>query len=218
MGARTATRDARLRCSIPDTDGTDILASFAQLILRPFHPADAARPAEQVSDAGATALTIAIIPAADARRGAPAAASRLAELAVNDELLVVCGSSEQRSGSDAQAVTGGLRSLLPRHDVVALHVTPYVPAFRRDAALIGELLEIGSLPVVVTPAAAVREVVAQLFSYLRADRVLTVSCTTRRTDLRQVWPRRSPRSSWRHAAVDTTWAPGLSADRDPVGG
>jgi len=49
------------------------------------------------------------------------------------------------------------------------------------------LLDAGNLPVVVTPAAALHDVTAEIASYLRADRVLRVL----RTELHQVWQRPS---------------------------
>ena len=61
---------------------------------------------------------------------------------------------------------------------------------RRGAAVVGEFLEIGSLPIVVTPAAVVREVAERLSDHLGADRILkVVSCTTGGADLHHVWSR-----------------------------
>ncbi|GIJ54846.1 hypothetical protein Vau01_023620 [Virgisporangium aurantiacum] len=138
----------------------------------------------------ATALTIVIVDHWDVHWDATAVVTRLAELAVNDELVVVFGSNERRSGPHAPIVTAGLRDRLPRHDVVSLHVAAAQEnALRRGAALVGEFLEIGSLPIVVTPAAVVCEVAERLSAHLRADRVLTVSCTTGGADLYHVWPR-----------------------------
>lgn len=132
-----------------------------------------------------TVMTIVIVDDREARQDA-AVVTRLAELAVNDELIVVCGSNGRQSGPDAPIVTGGLRNLLPRHDVVALHIAPHTGAVRRDAALVGDLLEIGSLPVVVTPTADIREVAERLSNELGADRILKVSCTTGGADLYHV--------------------------------
>ncbi|GIJ71612.1 hypothetical protein [Virgisporangium ochraceum] len=130
-----------------------------------------------------TVMTIVVVDEREARQNAAAVVTRLAELAINDELIVVCGSNERRSGPDTPLVTGGLRTLLPRHDVVALHVAANTGTLRRDAALVGEFLEIGSLPVVVTPTAAAREVAGRLRAELGADRILTVSCTNGGADL-----------------------------------
>ena len=142
-------------------------------------------------DFDTAAMTIVITRASDVRRGSTALVARLAEIAVNDELLVVCGSNEFQHGPDANVLTLGLRRRLPRHDVVALHVAPNAGAPRRAATLLSEFMEIGSLPLVVTPVAAVRDVVAELSSYLRADRVLSLSCSTADgANLRQVWARR----------------------------
>jgi len=157
-------------------------------------PTDVTAPEPQPEfrhDFDTAAMTIVITRASDVRRGSTALVARLAELAVNDELLVVCGSNEFQHGPDANVLTLGLRRRLPRHDVVALHVAPNAGAPRRAATLLSEFMEIGSLPLVVTPVAAVRDVVAELSSYLRADRVLSLSCSTADgANLRQVWARR----------------------------
>jgi hypothetical protein len=134
-------------------------------------------------------LTIVITLASDVRLGATALVARLAELAAYDELLVVCGSTDH-NGSDANALTVGLRRRLPRHEVVTLQIAPHAGASpHRGAALINEFLEVGSLPIVVTPVTAVRDVVAELSSYLHADRVVSLSCTTTGANLRQLWAR-----------------------------
>jgi hypothetical protein len=148
------------------------------------------RPSECRLDFDNSALTIVITLASDVRLGAPAMVARLAELAVFDELLVVCGSTDH-NGSDANALTVGLRRRLPRHEVVTLQIAPHAGASpHRGAALINEFLEVGSLPIVVTPVVAVRDVVAELTSYLHADRVLSLSCTATGANLRQLWARR----------------------------
>lgn len=136
----------------------------------------------------ATAMTVVILDEWEARWDATAVVARLAGLAINDELVVVCGSNERRSGPHAPIVTAGLRDLLPRHDVVTLHIAAHTGAQRRDAAVVGEFLEIGSLPVVVTPAAVAHEVAGWLSDHLGADRILKVSCTTGGATLYQVRP------------------------------
>jgi hypothetical protein len=57
---------------------------------------------------------------------------------------------------------------------------------RRGAAVVGEFLETGSLPIVVTPTADVREVAERLCNHLGADRILTVSCSAGGADLCRV--------------------------------
>ena len=56
----------------------------------------------------------------------------------------------------------------------------------RDAATVERLLDIGSLPVVITLGTALSGVTAGIASFLRADRVLR---TTTGADLYQVWQR-----------------------------
>jgi hypothetical protein len=146
-------------------------------------------PSRYLPGITATAMTIVIVDEWEARWDATAVVTRLAELAVNDELVVVCGSSGHRSGPHAPIVTAGLRDRLPRHDVVGLHIAAHAGALGRGAALVGEFLEIGSLPIVVTPTAVVGEVAERLSGHLGADRILKVSCTTGGADLYHVWSR-----------------------------
>ena len=47
----------------------------------------------------------------------------------------------------------------------------------------------GSLPVVITSAATMHDVTAEVSSYLRADRVMRASSTVSGADLYQVWRR-----------------------------
>lgn len=128
------------------------------------------------SDGGASLLTIAL---AAPGAGRPAA-QRLADVAVQDELLVVC------TGSGASAVVAELRRRLPRHDVVALDISSPAGIVGHHAVVLNDLLEIGSLPVVAVPARQGTDVAAQLSDLLQADRVLR---TAGRADLREVWRR-----------------------------
>ena len=144
------------------------------------------------ADADEPGVTVAVVREWEAGPETEAVVAHLARLAVDDELLVVLGSgSYRRRGHDA--VIAGLRGRLPRHDVVA------VP-FQRPggdpggAAAVERFLEAGSLPVVVTSAAAAHDVTAEISSYLRADRVLRTVRTTTGVDLDQVW-RRHPEPS-----------------------
>jgi hypothetical protein len=132
------------------------------------------RPAP--SDGEPSLLTIALAAPGAGRR----AAQRLAAVAVQDELLVVC------TGSGAPAVVAELRRRLPRHDVVALDISSSVGLQAHHAVVVNELLEIGSLPVVAVPARQGSDVAAQLSDLLQADRVLR---TAGRADLREVWRR-----------------------------
>jgi hypothetical protein len=134
------------------------------------------------------ALTVVVVGGLENRRAAAVAVARIAKLAVEDELLVVCGSNRRWPGLIVNLMVGGLRDHLPRHDVVALHVTPRVGTHARELALVEDFLEIGSLPIVVTPTVAVNDVADEFAGRLGADRVLSVSCTTSGTDLHHVWP------------------------------
>jgi hypothetical protein len=136
-----------------------------------------------------TAMTVAVVSESETWLGAEAVVSRLAEFAVNDELIVVY-SADRWSSPGHHAVVAGLSDHLPRHHVVAFHITPLGAGLGRgDALLLDQLLENGSLPVVVTPASAVYDVTAELSSCLRADRVLRVLRTDRGADVHQVWRR-----------------------------
>jgi hypothetical protein len=149
-------------------------------------------PSQSLPRIPTTAMTVAIVDGWEARWDATTVVDRLAHLAVNDELVVVCGSNDHRPGPHAPLLTAGLRQRLPRHDVVALHIAAHTAAHtgeaRRDAAVVEEFLEIGSLPIVVTPTATVHEVATRLARHLNADRVLRVSCTTGGADVFHVWP------------------------------
>jgi hypothetical protein len=145
-------------------------------------------------DVSPTAMTIVIVGESETRQGVAAVVAGLAGLAVNDELLVIFGADECRPadecqpGPDGNAVVSGLRGRLPRYNVVALHVTPHIGALEREAAVLDEFLEIGSLPVVLTQASAVRDIAAELSSYLGADRILSVSYNqTSGTEMHPVW-------------------------------
>jgi NNP family nitrate/nitrite transporter-like MFS transporter len=125
-----------------------------------------------------TAMTIAVVDQADTGLGAAAVVARLAELATNDELVVVYGADGQmRPGVDAQVMAAGLRDRLPRHSVVAVRVGEDVDQLGRDALLLHEYIDAGALAIAVTPAAAMGTVAADLSLYLQADRVLRVSFT-----------------------------------------
>jgi hypothetical protein len=137
---------------------------------------------------GDATTTVAVLRDHDA--GTDAVVARLAELALDDELLVVCGwASHPRPGHEA--VVTGLRGRLPRHDVVALQVGGPGMETRRQAATLQEALDAGSVPVVVTAADALHDVSAEVSGLVRADRVLRVFGTATGAGLYQVWRRQS---------------------------
>lgn len=127
---------------------------------------------------GPTAMTIAVVSEPDTRLGGAAVVARLAELATNDELLVVYGAGEVKSPVGPRAIASGLRGRLPRHSVVAVRVGQDSDELGRDALLLGEYVDAGTLAIAVTPAAEMRSVAADLSVYLQADRILMVSFTT----------------------------------------
>jgi NNP family nitrate/nitrite transporter-like MFS transporter len=127
---------------------------------------------------GPTAMTIAVVDESDTRLGAAAVVARLAELATSDELVVVYGADEPgRPRTRARVLAAGLRDRLPRHSVVAVQVGHDTATVSRDALMLVEYVDAGSLAIAVTPAAAMRSVAADLSLYLQADRVLMVSYT-----------------------------------------
>jgi hypothetical protein len=140
-----------------------------------------------------TALTVAVVGESDTQWGAAAVVARLAELAASDELVVVYGSDQLlRAQLRANVVLVGLRDRLPRHSVVALRVGQHAEARGRLAALLGELVEAGTVAIAVTPTVGLRGVAAELSSYLHADRVLLVSYTRAAgASLHEVWNRGS---------------------------
>jgi hypothetical protein len=123
-----------------------------------------------------TAMTVAIVAAQDLDCGAGLLAFRLAELAVNDELLIVCGSDQRSPTAGTRTLITGIRKRLPRYDVVDLFIQPTTWEVLRNAALLDEYMEAGSLPVVLTPVRVASDLAIELFTYLRADRVVRVSC------------------------------------------
>lgn len=145
--------------------------------------------AEPVS--GPTALTIAVVGESETRLGAAAVVARMADLAANDELVVVYGSDgPARFRLSPNALAAGLRDRLPRHNVVALRVAPYARMLERDAARLGEFVETGGLAIAFTSTAALRDVTAELSAHLKADRVLRVSFSPAQgAGLHQVWHR-----------------------------
>ena len=131
-----------------------------------------------------TRMTIAIVDDPKTRARAAQVVTRLAALAVDDELSVVYGFN-----AGVSSLVTRLRERLPRYTVVALHVPP--GGLGRDADLLDELVETGCLPVVVTPAEAVARIAAELRNRLRADRVVRLTGThTGEPQMRLLWQRR----------------------------
>ena len=123
-----------------------------------------------------TATTVAVLGEPDTRLGAAAVVAGLAELATSDEVVVVYGVDEPtRLGLGAAGLAAGLRARLPRHSVVAVPVDDHPELLGRDALLLGEHVEAGTLAIAVTSTASLRGVAADLSIYLQADRVLAVS-------------------------------------------
>jgi NNP family nitrate/nitrite transporter-like MFS transporter len=133
-----------------------------------------------------TTMTVAVLGESDTRLGAAAVVARLAELATSDELVVVYGADE-RPRLSAQDLAAGLRDRLPRHSVVAVRVARHPTALGRDALLLGEYIEAGTLAIAVTQAVGVRSVASDLSLFLQADRMVTISYTPAEgADLHQV--------------------------------
>lgn len=139
---------------------------------------------------GESIVTVAAVHDRDAERDAEAVVARLAELAVDDELLVVFGADHRpgqgvhhRLGQAERKMLAGLRTRLPRQDVVAVAARPDL------ARLLGRLLDAGSLPVVLTEADAMHDLTAELAGVVRADRVVRVFGTPAGADLYPVWTR-----------------------------
>jgi hypothetical protein len=135
------------------------------------------------------AVTIAVVVEAETRWGHGAVVSRLAELAVEDELLLVYG-QEGLSGAGSRNVIAGLRDHLPRHHLVVVPVPDFSAALEPDdSELLAESMEDGSLPVVVTGESAVQDIAAELATRLHADRVVRVFRMIDGVDVRPVWQR-----------------------------
>jgi hypothetical protein len=133
-----------------------------------------------------SSVTVAAVREGDAGWHPEVVVARLAELATDEELLVVFGSGAR---SVQHQLIAALRRCLPRHEVVAVPVRHRHGQLLRDAATVEGLLDAGRLPVIVTPAPAMHDVTAEIASYLRADRVLRVLHTADGADLYRVWER-----------------------------
>jgi hypothetical protein len=147
-------------------------------------------------DVGSTVMTIVMVAPCEIRRGRSSLVERLAGLAMTDELVVVCGSDGQELDSEICSLVARLRRLLPLHTIVALDVASCGTMAKRNGAVLDELMEVGSLPIVVTPARYVLDVAAEIYGHLNADRVVRV-LHTRAGGIRlwQVW--RRPAAAYR---------------------
>jgi MFS transporter, NNP family, nitrate/nitrite transporter len=136
-----------------------------------------------------TAMTVAVVTGAEISLGAAAVVGRLAELATRDELIVVYGADElPRPRRAGNVLVDGLRYRLPRHEVVTLPVA--AGGALGLTAPLDDLVEAGTVPIALTPAADARNVAAEVCSYLHADRVLIVRYTTAvGAGLDEVWRR-----------------------------
>jgi len=154
-----------------------------------------AQPFDDELDAGwsgatSATLTIAVVGQAPTRSGTADVVTRLAQLAVTDELLVVYALDDHEQSTGPRVVVAGLRILLPRHSVVTLNVSPFNGSLDPDGALLEELMEIGSTPIVLTPRLAVPAVVGELCDRLAADSVLSMACTaTGGVEFYETWRR-----------------------------
>jgi hypothetical protein len=147
------------------------------------------------------ATTIAVVDDPVTPRRAEAVVARLAGLAVRDELVVVYGCDDDRPQRGLHAIMGGLRARLPRHKIVAVHVESTGNLPDQEAATVRDLLEEGSLPVVVSRSGAVRDLAAEIAGVVDADRVLGVVHTiTGGATIRCVWDRRLARFQLAQAA------------------
>jgi NNP family nitrate/nitrite transporter-like MFS transporter len=123
-----------------------------------------------------TATTVAVLGESHTRLGAAAVVAGLAELATSDELLVVYGVDDAvRRRLSADRLAEGLRTRLPRHSVIAVPVREDPDLLGRDALVLVEHVEAGTLTIAVTRPASQDRVAADLSIYLQADRVLAVS-------------------------------------------
>jgi hypothetical protein len=119
---------------------------------------------------------VAVLGEQDTRLCAAAVVAGLAELATSDELVVVYGvDGPPQPGLSAAGLAAGLRARLPRHSIVVVPVDDHPELLSRDAILLGEHVEAGTLAIAVTAAGSLHTVAADLAIYLQADRVLTVS-------------------------------------------
>lgn len=122
-----------------------------------------------------TTLTVAVLDEADTRYGTAALVTRLADLAVRDELVVVYGSDAPPPVREDNPVLAGLRDRLPRHRIVAIRAGSDGATIGTGTALVSDAIESGAVALAITPTTSVPGIAAQLSSLLHADRVLKVT-------------------------------------------
>jgi NNP family nitrate/nitrite transporter-like MFS transporter len=140
------------------------------------------------------ALTMIMIGGFNTDIGAAAIVVDLADLAAHDELVVVYQTGEGAGRRlSPRAMVSGIRHRLPRHTVVAINIDPDTRPVKLDAAMVGELLEVGTIIIAVTSTANQRDVTAELAHYLRADRVVGLSHgLARGPEQHELWTRPTP--------------------------
>jgi hypothetical protein len=116
-------------------------------------------------------LTVAAVREGDADWHPEKVVGCLAEIAAEDELLLIFGATRRAA---TQRMVAKLREHLPWHDVVPIPVRHRHAELLRDAADVERLLDVGSLPVVMTSPTSINAVTAEIAGYLRVDRVLRV--------------------------------------------
>jgi MFS transporter, NNP family, nitrate/nitrite transporter len=145
-----------------------------------------------------TAMTVTVVGGADTRLDAAAVVTRLAELATNDELVVVYGADdvdtlEESPGRRTNVLVAGLRYRLPRHSVVAVDIRRQAWCRPLLGTTLTEFVEAGTVAIAVIPMSDLRGTAAELSSYLGADRVMTMSYSlTQGARLHEVWRRPCP--------------------------
>jgi NNP family nitrate/nitrite transporter-like MFS transporter len=147
-------------------------------------------PAESAPVRSAT--TVVVLNAGDAHVDLAAGVARIAELAHVDELVVVYNHTERaRRQLSPYALVAALRERLPRHRIVALLLDAAATrGMRGETVLIGELVEVGALPIAITSTGDPSAAAIELAKRLDADQVLGVGYDVARgTQLRPVWLR-----------------------------
>jgi hypothetical protein len=134
-------------------------------------------------------VTVAAIHETEAAGHPETVTANLAALAADQELLIVLGSNAR---SVQHTLAADLRASLPRHTIVVMRARHRHSELVQDAAMVERLLNIGALPIVITPISALLDVTAEITSYLRADRVLRVLPTVDGTKLCEIWQRPEP--------------------------
>jgi hypothetical protein len=117
--------------------------------------------------------------------------STIAALATHDELIVVYDHQGRMSRRlSADALMTALRERLPRHSLVAVLVSGGGRELAADAALLGELLEVGAVIVAITSTSDPRIPAIELARRIDADQVVQLRYDPQRgTVSRRLWTR-----------------------------